>query len=156
MAICEFSCVIAWYFQHRQSIFRLAGRKAGGPWEADAPSNKGNKKEDKLGDKLGEKGDKVSGRRAHHPTKGNNKEDNGRQRPWEGGQAIQQRHRCVETMGDKRERASGRRTHQSNKGKQERRQAGREALTHSLAEWRQSLVRADAPSNKGKSSWETS
>ena len=40
---------------------------------------KGNKKEDKLVHKLGDKRDKNSGRRTNHPTKGNKKGDNGRQ-----------------------------------------------------------------------------
>ena len=65
---------------------------------------------DKLGDKLRNKGDKTSGRRAHHPTKGNKKEDKlgdnlgdkledswktswetRQTRPREGGHTIQQR-----------------------------------------------------------------
>ena len=40
---------------------------------------KGNKKEDKLVHKLGDKLNKDSGRRTHHPAKGNKKGDNGRQ-----------------------------------------------------------------------------
>jgi len=40
---------------------------------------KGNKKEDKLAHKLGDKRDKDPGRQTNHPTKGNKKGDHGRQ-----------------------------------------------------------------------------
>jgi hypothetical protein len=44
--------------------------------------------------KLGDKADKTSGRRAHHPTKGNKKED-----------------KLVHKLGDKLNKDAGRRTH---------------------------------------------
>ena len=94
---------------------------------------KGNKKRHKLGDKLRSKGDKALGRRTHHPTKVNKKEDKRgdkmgdkletrETRPWEGGRTIQQR----ETRRERNWETRGKADTPSNKGNQDGRQAGRQ------------------------------
>ena len=66
----------------RETLGDREGKGRQDLWKADA---KGNKKKTR--------GDKASGRRTHHPTKGNPEGDKGDKetRPWEGGHTIQQR-----------------------------------------------------------------
>ena len=154
-----------------------AGRQAG---RQDGPSNKGKQEGrqagrkagrqvgDKLADKLGDNGDKVSGRWAHHPTKGNKEGDKvGREdgktscetretRPREGGHTILQRKTRRKTRqagkqaarqagrqarGDKRETRSGEGGHSI-----EQRHTCGETLRDTR---RQDLEKAGTPSNKG-------
>ena len=113
--------------------------------KADTPSNKGKQEGRQTGRQ------DLGGRRTHHPTKGNKKEDSSWEtrgetrwetswgdrgtRPWEGGHTIQQREtKGRETLGDKADTPS-------NKGKQEGRMGDK---------GRQGLGKADTPSNKGK------
>ena len=141
--------------------------------KADSPSNKGKQE----GAQWETKETRPSGRRTHHPTKGNKKGHNGKQRrqdPREGGLTIQQRETRRGTMGNKGDKTLGKADSPSNKGQQEghngkqRRQDPREGglIIQQRATRRgtmgnngdKTLGKADSPSNKGKqegAQWET-
>ena len=102
--------------------------------EAGKPSNTGAR----VSRQWETRGDKTSGRRTHHPTKGNKKGDGrqGETRPPEGGHTIQHR----QTRGDK---TAGRRTNHP-------RRRHHPTQTHMWGDkGRQDLGKADPPSNTG-------
>ena len=81
---------------------------------------------DKLGDKLRNKGDKTSGRRAHHPTKGNKKED---KLVHKLGDKLEDK--LENKLGDKADKTSGRRAHHPTKGNKKE-----DKLVHKLGDKR--------------------
>ena len=89
------------------------------------------------GDKLEDKGDKASGRRTHHPTKGNKGDDKLGDKPGD---------KLEDKLGDKGDKTSGRWAHHPTKGNKKE-----DKLVHKLGDKRdKDSGRADIPSNKGK------